>query len=102
MIAIFGFFALSMFPIAGALDGEMAIPATPLLIRSSTIWTSPASSAVDAGPVYRQVYSELGFSLFHRAQPLPSTVKNGLSKPFTTTARVFFCAMAGLVRTNAS
>src|SRR5262245_6230825 len=102
MIGIFGFFALSMFAIAGAFDGEMAIPATPLLIRSSTIWTSPASSALDAGPVYRQVYSEFGFSLFHKAQPLPSTVKNGLSKPFTTTARVFFCAMAGPLKASTS
>ena len=95
MIGIFGFLALSMLPIAGAFDGEMAMPATPLLIRSSTIWTSPASSALDAGPVYRQVYSEFGFSLFHSAQPSPSTVKNGLSRPFTTTASVFFWAIAG-------
>ena len=84
-----------MLAIAGALDGEIAMPATPLLMRSSTIWTSPASSALDAGPVYRQVYSDFGFSLFHRAQPSPSTVKNGLSRPLTTTARVFFWAQIG-------
>ena len=65
MIGIFGALALSMLPIAGAFDGEMAMPATPLLIRSSTSLTSPASSALEAGPVYRQVYSEFGFSLFH-------------------------------------
>src|SRR5688572_18186201 len=91
MIGIFGFLALSMVAMAGALDGEIAIAAAPLLIRSSTICTSPASSALDAGPVYRQVYSDFAFSLFHLAQPSPSTVKNGLSRPFTTTARVFFC-----------
>ena len=51
MIGIFGFLALSMLAIAGAFDGEIAMPATPLLIRSSTICTSPASSALDAGPV---------------------------------------------------
>src|SRR4249920_2912879 len=94
MIGIFGFLALSILAIAGAFEGEMAMPATPLLIRSSTICTSPASSALDAGPVYRQVYSDLGFSLFHSAQPSPSTVKNGLSSPFTTTASVFFCCAA--------
>ena len=92
MIGIVGFFALSMLAIAGAFDGEMAIPATPELIRSSTIRTSPASSALDAGPVYTHLYSDFGFSLFHSSQPLPSTVKNGLSRPLTTTARVFFCA----------
>src|SRR5262245_19392306 len=103
MIGIFGFLAASILAIAGAFDGEIAMPATPLLIRSSTICTSPASSAPDAGPVYRQVYSDFGFSLFHSAQPLPSTVKNGLSKPFTTTARVFFCwAAAGPQTANAS
>src|SRR4051794_18295873 len=98
MIGIFGFLALSILAIAGALEGEIATPATPLLIRSSTICTSPASSALEAGPVYRQVYSELGFSLFHSAHPSPSTVKNGLSKPFTTTASVFFWAIVGLAR----
>src|SRR5262245_43758600 len=102
MIGIFGFLALSILAIAGAFDGEMAIPATPLLIRSSTICTSPTSSALDAGPVYRQVYSDLGFSLFHSAQPSPSTVKNGLSKPFTTTASVFFWAIAGLAARSAA
>ena len=51
MIGIFGFLAFSMLAIAGALDGEIAMPATPLLIRSSTICTSPASSALEAGPV---------------------------------------------------
>src|SRR5262245_41232912 len=95
MIGIFGFLAFSILAIAGALDGEIAIPATPLLIRSSTIWTSPASSALEAGPVYRQVYSDFGFSLFHSAQPSPRTVKNGLSSPLTTTASVFFWATAG-------
>src|SRR5215204_2665755 len=94
MIGILGFLAFSMLAIAGALDGEIAMPATPLLIRSSTICTSPASSALDAGPVYRQVYLDFGFSLFHNAHPSPSTVKNGLSRPFTTTASVFFCASA--------
>ncbi len=79
---------------AGAFDGEMAMAATPLLMRSSTIWTSPVSSALEAGPVYRHVYSDFGFSLFHSAQPSPSTVKNGLSRPLTTTASVFFCAIA--------
>src|SRR5688572_17120886 len=91
MIGILGFLAFSMLAIAGAFDGEIAIAAAPLLIRSSTICTSPASSALDAGPVYRQVYSDFGFSLFHLAQPSPSTVKNGLSSPLTTTASVFFC-----------
>ena len=91
-----------MLAIAGAFDGEMAMPATPLLIRSSTICTSPASSALEAGPVYRQVYSDFGFSLFHSAQPSPSTVKNGLSRPLTTTARVFFCAQTGLAASNAA
>ena len=91
-----------MLAIAGAFDGEIAMPATPLLIRSSTICTSPASSALDAGPVYRQVYSDFGFSLFHSAQPSPSTVKNGLSRPFTTTASVFFWAIAGPARTSAT
>ena len=76
------------------------MPATPLLIRSSTSCTSPASSALDAGPVYRQVYSDFGFSLFHCAQPSPSTVKNGLSRPFTTTASVFFWAIAGPAATQ--
>ena len=51
MMGIFGLLAASIFAIAGALEGEMAMPATPLLIRSSTICTSPASSALDAGPV---------------------------------------------------
>ena len=103
MIGILGFLALSMLAIAGALDGEMAMPATPLLMRSSTICTSPASSALEAGPVYRQVYSDFGFSLFHLAQPSPSTVKNGLSSPLTTTASVFFCwASAGPVRASAT
>src|SRR5205085_5350729 len=94
MIGIFGLLAASIFAIAGAFDGEMAMPATPLLIKSSTICTSPASSALEAGPVYTQVYSELGFSLFHFAQPSPRTVKKGLSRPLTTTARVFFCCAA--------
>src|ERR1044071_4881835 len=103
MIGIFGALALSMLAIAGALDGEMAMPATPLLMRSSTICTSPASSALEAGPVYRQVYSDLGFSLFHSAQPSPSTVKKGLSRPLTTTASVFFCwAAAGTASVSAS
>ena len=48
--------------------------------------------------MYRHLYSDFAFSLFHISQPLPSTVKNGLSRPFTTTASVFFCwAMAGSV-----
>src|SRR6187402_2395315 len=102
MIGIFGALALSMVAIAGAFDGEIAMPATPLLIRSSTSLTSPASSALEAGPVYRQVYSELAFSLFHFAQPSPSTVKNGLSRPFTTTARIFFCAIAGAATARAT
>ena len=51
MIGIVGFFAFSMLAIAGAFDGEMAIPAAPELIRSSTMRTSPASSALEAGPV---------------------------------------------------
>src|SRR5687768_8357172 len=102
MIGILGFLAFSMLAIAGAFDGEIAMPATPLLIRSSTIWTSPASSALDAGPVYRQVYSDLGFSLFHSAQPSPSTVKNGLSRPLTTTANVFFWAQLGPAASSAA
>src|ERR1700747_250679 len=102
MIGIFGALAFSMLAIAGAFDGEIAIPATPLLIRSSTICTSPASSALDAGPVYRQGDLDFGFSLFHSAQPSPSTVKNGLSRPLTTTASVFFCwASAGAAATRA-
>src|SRR5262245_43486095 len=102
MIGIVGFFALSMFAMAGALDGEIAMPAAPALIRSSTIRTSPVSSALDAGPVYTHLYSEFGFSLFHSSQPLPSTVKNGLSRPFTTTARVFFSALTGPPKTSTS
>ena len=38
--------------ISGALDGEMAIAAVvALLSMSCTIWASPASSEVEAGPV---------------------------------------------------
>ena len=37
---------------AGAFDGEMAMPATSSrAIRSAMIWISPASSEVSAGPV---------------------------------------------------
>src|SRR5262245_25780688 len=97
MMGIVGFLAFSMFAIAGAFDGEMAMPATPELIRSSTIRTSPASSALDAGPVYTHLYSDFGFSLFHCSHPLPRTVKNGLSSPLTTTAKVFFWAWARAV-----
>src|SRR5262245_60696153 len=100
MIGIVGFLALSMLAMAGALDGEIAMPATPELIRSSTMRTSPVSSALDAGPVYTHLYSEFGFSLFQSSHPLPSTVKKGLSRPFTTTARVFFWARAGLLSTS--
>src|SRR5215471_10902321 len=100
MIGIVGFLALSMLAIAGAFDGEIAMPAAPELIRSSTMRTSPVSSALEAGPVYTHLYSELGFSLFQSSHPLPSTVKNGLSRPFTTTARVFFWARAGLLATS--
>ena len=55
MIGMFGARCFSRLAIIGAFDGEIAIAATPLVIRSSTICTSPASSALDAGPVYRQV-----------------------------------------------
>ena len=51
MIGIWGFFSFSIDAMAGALEGEMAIPATPLAMRSATSWTSPASSEVSAGPV---------------------------------------------------
>ena len=87
-------FSVSSLAMAPAFDGEIAIPATPLAIRSETIWISPASSEVSAGPVYTHSYSELAFSSFHLAQPLPITVKKPLSRPFTTTANVFFCAIA--------
>jgi len=102
MIGIFGCLAFSMLAIAGALDGEIAMPATPLLMRSSTICTSPASSALEAGPVYRHSYSDFGFSLFHSAQPSPSTVKKGLSRPLTTTASVFFWAHPGPAASTAA
>ena len=36
MIGIVGAFSLSIAAIAGAFDGEMAMPATPLAIRSAT------------------------------------------------------------------
>jgi hypothetical protein len=38
------------FAVSGAFDGEIAIAATPRVRRSSMIWISPASSALDAGP----------------------------------------------------
>jgi len=51
MIGMDGAAERSMLAMAGALDGEIAIPATPRLIRSCTICTSPASSELSAGPV---------------------------------------------------
>jgi hypothetical protein len=37
---------------AGAFDGEIAMPPTSSrAMRSATIWISPASSEVSAGPV---------------------------------------------------
>jgi hypothetical protein len=49
---IAGFFSRSSLAISGALDGEMAMAARSGLVRrSSTIWISPASSALEAGPV---------------------------------------------------
>ena len=51
MTGIFGAFFFSRLAMSGALDGEMAMAATPLVSRSSTICTSPASSALEAGPV---------------------------------------------------
>ncbi len=52
MTGIFGAFSRSILAISGALDGEMAMAATSgRFRRSSTICTSPTSSALDAGPV---------------------------------------------------
>src|SRR5215470_8662359 len=102
MTGIDGFFSLSMAAIAGAFEGEIAIPATPLAMRSATSWTSPASSDDSAGPVYRHSYGESAWSAFHFLQPLPSTVKNGLSSPFTTIASVFLSAALAEAATNAS
>src|SRR4051812_10820170 len=79
---------------AGALDGETAMPLTFAVIRSCTTLTCSSPPPCSPGPMYRHsIFPALSFSAF--MQPSRAWSKNGLFMFFGTSANVYSLALAG-------
>src|SRR5215475_7577052 len=87
------FASASARPIAGALDGDTAMPSTRRAIRSFTTCTCSSPPPCSPGPTYRHSIAPFSsFSAF--LQPSRAWSKNGLLVFFGTSANTYFLSAA--------